>query len=267
MLDRFSFRRLWLVVRKDLFELKSFYINQILGGGVLLAFVCVIMTFSYNVDIDGFSSLRHEVYSTLLTAYRWYMFFLVAVCASYVNRRNSRVEWRLQWLMLPATAFEKYLSLLLKSFLVIPLLGFCAIAVSELLRVLFFLVFARSAEVVFISPFSPVFGSGYCSVNYVLGVAMVLSFFFFCSFLFKRPSFAKALLVGFCLFVLFTIATSAAFVYFHGMMYDVAYGASTNYEFIDGAVRVLNAYSLTIMPAATLFFIVWPYWRLKESEL
>lgn len=269
MKQSFSFARVWLMLRRDGIEGRAAWLTRLLAIGASLGVFGLIVSLSHYSPMSDAASNIAATNDTVETIYGIFMFFYVAYGIGSINNRLASRVARTSWLMLPATVAEKYVYLLVKAFVVIPLQAVCSVVAAEVVRLLSYSLIRGTETVACVSPVMMPFVGSWEDAAAGLMTMMVLSFFFFGAFLFRRRAFFKSALVGFVLSVSFAVVTMAALTAYVYVVYggEIRIQGNMTYYGPGGYSLLPEVYSLVMMSLTTLFFLLWPYWRLKEMEL
>lgn len=260
-----SVRRLMLVINRDLFFNQFFNLVKLSGAGALIGVVSILITLgSYSAEVASGANV-YLVEGTISKFYGAAFFFGVCGMISGINRSMSFKGETIGWLTLPATVFEKYLSKLIIAFIAIPVYLFVVFGISEIVRVLFYNIFYSGYTTWFMNPLD-VMSNIFHGISDSSGMFFLfVSFFFFCSFIYRKSVLLKTVLTGFVLSVLSIMVVSGTFfVRFKMLLGDKVYD--------DLHIESLNVSSGNIVLQifiwlCFLFFIIWPYFRMKDMEL
>lgn len=269
MKQSFSFARVWLMLRRDGIEGRAAWLTRLLAIGASLGVFGLIVSLSHYSPMSDAASNIAATNDTVETIYGIFMFFYVAYGIGSINNRLASRVARTSWLMLPATVAEKYVYLLVKAFVVIPLQAVCSVVAAEVVRLLSYSLIRGTETVAFAAPMPMPFVGSWEDAAAGLMTMMVLSFFFFGAFLFRRRAFFKSALLGFVLSVVFVLLSMAVFAVYVRVVYGsgLPIHGDVHYYGPGGYAMFPEFYSLVMMSLTTLFFLLWPYWRLKEMEL
>lgn len=269
MKQSFSFARVWLMLRRDGIEGRAAWLTRLLAIGASLGVFGLIVSLSHYSPMSDAASNIAATNDTVETIYGIFMFFYVAYGIGSINNRLASRVARTSWLMLPATVAEKYVYLLVKAFVVIPLQAVCSVVAAEVVRLLSYSLVRGTETVACVSPVMMPFVGSWGDAAAWLMTAMVLSFFFFGAFLFRRRAFFKSALIGFVLSVVFVLLSMGVVMGYFRLACDIVlpFHGNMTYDDTFGGALLPEAYTLVMMSLTTLFFLLWPYWRLKEMEL
>lgn len=263
----FSINRVWYIMRKDFVESRWTLLTRILAIGLVLAVLSFFLTYGhYRSFVDDWTnSVRCN--DLLSEFYGFFLFCYLAFCIGNMNNRYAGKPARVAWLMLPATTLEKYVSRLLYAFVVLPLVLFCMVGVSEVVRVVMVCLFFDAASASFVPPMMVLGLQGSVEPMFVMMLLMSLSFFFYGSFMFRRGGFYKTALLGFGILILLWLTTVA--VFYFNVEGAFMSGDSFSYSFDSANDRrdLGLGYYYVMTSLSTLFFLALPYWRMKEMEL
>lgn len=269
MIKSLSFVRLWNVIRRELFL--GQYLNpvKLLGSGVLVGVISILLSVGYysdgNISEINTISIRHGIN----IFYNMAMFFGMCGMIGNINNRYSNKGEMTGWLTLPATNLEKYLSKLITAFIFIPVYLYIMLWISEIIRVLYYNIFYSEYITEFIYPLTSFmeFWADYRTrFPFML---IIISYFFFSSFVFRKNTLFKILLSGFVLAVLSVITVSGTFVLrLKSLIGDWARGELYDNVYIESISSTSTIVLLQIFAwLCILFLLVWPYFRMKETEL
>ena len=250
MREVFSFRRFGLVLYRELMT----------GSGkkMLHAILALGCTLGVLGVIIGAKNSYAGINSMYLTCYTVFIVFAVgSVNGVRADRRKMT-----SWLMLPATDLEKYVSMLVYCFIVLPLSLLPAWLLSEGIRNLGRLAFWGTGHMGVAFPLYHVF-----SMETVFSFLFMLSFFFLGSFVFRRNAVFKTALAGTLLVILLTAVFGLSVWLFHSDDYvefsykvNVLFGRfmeHVDFRWINGGATML----------ITMVNFVLAYFRFKESEV
>ena len=248
MREVFSFRRFGLVLYRELMT----------GSGkkMLHAILALGCTLGVLGVIIGAKNSYAGINSMYLMCYTVFIVFAVgSVNGVRADRRKMT-----SWLMLPATDLEKYVSMLVYCFIVLPLSLLPAWLLSEGIRNLGRLAFWGTGHMGVAFPLYHVF-----SMETVF--LFMLSFFFLGSFVFRRNAVFKTALAGTLLVILLTAVFGLSVWLFHSDDYvefsykvNVLFGRfmeHVDFRWINGGATML----------ITVVNFVLAYFRFKESEV
>lgn len=250
MREAFSFRRFGLVLYRELMT----------GSGkkMLHAILALGCTLGVLGVIIGAKNSYAGINSMYLTCYTVFIVFAVgSVNGVRADRRKMT-----SWLMLPATDLEKYVSMLVYCFIVLPLSLLPAWLLSEGIRNLGRLAFWGTGHMGVVFPLYHVF-----SMETVFSFLFMLSFFFLGSFVFRRNAVFKTALAGTLLVILLTAVFGLSVWLFHSDDYvEFSYKVNVLFgrfmEHVD--FRWINGGATMLMTAVNF---VLAYFRFKESEV
>lgn len=250
MREVFSFRRFGLVLYRELMT----------GSGkkMLHAILALGCTLGVLGVIIGAKNSYAGINSMYLTCYTVFIVFAVgSVNGVRADRRKMT-----SWLMLPATDLEKYVSMLVYCFIVLPLSLLPAWLLSEGIRNLGRLAFWGTGHMGVVFPLYHVF-----SMETVFSFLFMLSFFFLGSFVFRRNAVFKTALAGTLLVILLTAVFGLSVWLFHSDDYvEFSYKVNVLFgrfmEHVD--FRWINGGATMLMTAVNF---VLAYFRFKESEV
>lgn len=241
---------------------------KLLGVGALMGVIAVLMTIGkYSVqDMDNFNV--YSVNSSVTVFY--YIAFVLAFCGMVggINKRLANKGEIIGWLTLPATTLEKYLSKLIVAFVAVPLYIFVALCISELLRMLFYSIFYSEFNTLFINPLDMIIKPWDVFYEGFVMLTLLVSFFFFCSFIFRKNTLSKTILTGLLLSVLSIVVisvTMALSIDFVGVVWMNV--SPIDMGLYSGYMNSVNIMMNVFVWLLIMFFIIWPYFRMKETEL
>lgn len=269
MIKSLSFVRMWNVIKRELFL--GQYLNpvKLLGLGVLVGVISILLSVGYYSDGDVAEINNISMIQGINIFYNMAMFFGMCGMIGNINNRYSNKGEMIGWLTLPATNIEKYLSKLITAFIFIPVYLYIMLWMSEIIRVLYYNIFYSEYTTELIYPLTSFieFGADY-STRFPF-MLIVVSYFFFASFIFRKNTLFKVLLSGFVLAVLSVITVSGTFAlrlksligdFSRGELYDNVYIESIS---SNSTVVLLHVFAWLFI----LFMLIWPYFRMKETEL
>lgn len=274
--ETFSATRVLYILRKDLVERRKWYVNRILGIGVVLAVLAFLVTYADGVDIDSYNNemfvqtTMAGINITLAKVYWAFMFCYVCYSIGSLNNVIAGRKARASWLLLPASTAEKYAARLVQAFVLVPLAGACMVGVSELLRCAFAAMLVDASVVRPVSPLAVVTMGKDWGLGEAFALFSVPAFFFFGSFLFRRGAFFKTVLLGGAILAAMTFATMA-FVY---VLLRIRYGYDFHGEIhIEGDIishewdAWIEALCWVVHVLVVALFIAWPYRKMKRMQL
>lgn len=269
MIKSLSFVCMWNVIKRELFLGQLLNPVKLLGLGVLVGVISILLSVGFYSDGDiseiNSISIRHGIN----IFYNMAMFFGMCGMIGNINNRYSNKGEMIGWLTLPATNLEKYLSKLITAFIFIPVYLYIMLWISEIIRVLYFNIFYSEYTTEFIFPLTSFIDFGADYRTRFPFMIIVISYFFFASFIFRKNTLFKVLLSGFVLAVLSVITVSGMFVarlksligdWARGELYDNVYIESIS---SNSTIVLLQIFAWLCI----LFLLVWPYFRMKETEL
>lgn len=236
---------------------------KLLGAAAVCSIVAIMITRKYYTgnEFDPFT-LRWSLNVTSQVM----MFYIVGlVCAGCgmigaINGRFADKGEMTGWLTLPATTLEKYLSRLFIAFVAVPFYIFVVFGISEIVRVGYYSIFFPEHQTVF-APLleflrSYLFGEGF------LFIVGIYSFFFFGAFLFRKKAVFKTILLGVVLTMIISyIALKTIFL-------RMAHYGNIRFTVENNIVVTSNDWMfVTISLVIIAFLLIWPYFKLKETEL
>lgn len=267
MAEKLSFRRLMFVIKRELLFSQFFNPVKLIGAGVLTGIIVILATLgSYTRDLPS----EMNTFSVEQNVKLFYNIgFFLGLCGMIgnINVRLSDKGEMINWITLPATIFEKYLSKLIMAFVVIPVYLFVVFGVSEFVRVVYYNIFYSEYPTDFVIPLNLLpAGNGLyedLTMLFVFG-----SFFFFCSFIFRKNTLFKTVLSGVLLGAISLFVILGTFFVRIRFFSDIWQHDKYD-EFYFNSIQT---YSVHVMIQIfiwlfILFFLVWPYFRMKETEL
>lgn len=274
--ETFSATRVLYILRKDLVERRKWYVNRILGIGVVLAVLAFLVTYADGVDIDSYNNemfvqaTMAGINITLAKVYWAFMFCYVCYSIGSLNNVIAGRKARASWLLLPASTAEKYAARLIQAFVLVPLAGACTVYVSELLRCAFAAMLLDAPVVRLVSPIAMLTMGKDWGIGEAFALFTVPAFFFFGSFLFRRGALFKTLLLGGAILAVMTLATMAlAYIWLrivHPEVFDTDTHVSVSIVGSDMEAWV-EAFCWVVHVLVVALFIAWPYRKMKRMQL
>lgn len=274
--ETFSATRVLYILRKDLVERRKWYVNRILGIGVVLAVLAFLVTYADGVDIDSYNNemfvqaTMAGINITLAKIYWAFMFCYVCYSIGSLNNVIAGRKARASWLLLPASTAEKYAARLIQAFVLVPLAGACTVYVSELLRCAFAAMLLDAPVVRLVSPIAMLTMGKDWGIGEAFALFTVPAFFFFGSFLFRRGALFKTLLLGGAILAVMTLATMAlAYIWLrivHPEVFDTDTHVSVSIVGSDMEAWV-EAFCWVVHVLVVALFIAWPYRKMKRMQL
>lgn len=248
--NKFSFRRLALLMGRDVYTNLKYYLTFFATLGGILITLSLLNTWANNGEYDtGFLLSQGQ--------FMLFLFGIIITSGAFKELGSKNKGWF--YLMLPANPLEKLLSSWL-----ITSVGYAAIA--SLLLVVSSLVTSAFTALLFggglyvINPLEPHF------LELLLHYCIIQSVFFLGAIYFKKHNFLRTILALIILFFAFVIVVE---IISQGIFHTWSFSGD-QFEINDNTIlgRDLLAVIKTVYYALIVpFFLTVSYFRLKEREV
>ena len=268
----FDLKRFTHVLRNDFLEHKKTMLQAVVLGYLIFTFSIILRTFNLYESSKIYNSGIADDISYNICQFAMFGFIIYILGISTRNILTlSRKQKRISFFMLPATTFEKYLAILMRT------VGFYALSyiaifyLADWSRILFYLIFYPEAPVIELT--NTYFEENTYRPNLLLSFFKVISIqsvFILGAVSFYRSSFFKTLLI--------LLVTIGWYILFSRLFVFIFSAGKSSF---DDVFRILGQGVESVFPiaadrvlvnwgVATLFVLanwILAYYRLKESQI